>query len=274
MNAPAPRHPRSLSGQKLEGTKLVRLIYMDEAGISKNERFLTVGAVAVHADEQLIGVEQRLDQLVEQWIPKSQRDGFVFHAKEIFNGGGVFQRDQWPLDKRLRIAVDLAHIPVAHDLKLGLAVADKSQSYPADFQEKWDAAKEADRAVFLHASTFSACVMGIENWMRQSVPDEVCLLISEDNDQARQTIKEVIRFQQSGAAKYSVNDKYKKYFPLRKVREDPAFQPKRSSSVLQIADFWAYVAKRHHMQDPKASELWEIMEPSLVPPIFDQEQLA
>jgi hypothetical protein len=82
----------------------VRLVYVDEAGLSNaaQEPFLVVGGVIVHADGQLLTVEDRLDQLVNEWIPADQQEGFVFHAKELFNGGGrVFRRD----DHRLVLTV-------------------------------------------------------------------------------------------------------------------------------------------------------------------------
>ena len=94
--------PLSLSGHPLEGDRIVRLVYVDEAGIghSGEEPFLTVGAVVVHADKQLIAVERYLDKIVKRHIPQEHWGDFVFHATHLFNGGGkVFTRNNpdWPL---------------------------------------------------------------------------------------------------------------------------------------------------------------------------------
>ena len=41
-----------------------------------------------------------------------------------------------------------------------------------------------------------------------------------------------------------VDAKIHSLFPLKYIREDPLFQSKRSASVLEIADFCAYIWKR------------------------------
>ena len=49
------------------------------------------------------------------------------------------------------------------------------------------------------------------------------------------------------------------HFPYRKIKEDPLFQPKRSTSVLVLADFCAYVVKRIVMNndDPIYSRFYD-----------------
>src|SRR5215204_1657970 len=122
MNAPAFfGHARAFGGAALEGESLVRLVYVDEAGISnrRHEPFLVVAAAIVDADKKLIALERHFDKLVERHIPEEHRGEFVFHATELFNGGGkVFKRPlpneqnpQWPIERRLKIADDLADIP-------------------------------------------------------------------------------------------------------------------------------------------------------------------
>ena len=79
----------------------MRLIYMDESGISNPEQepWLVVVAVAIDADKKLTPVERPLDSLVRRFIPQQHQESFVFHAKELFNGGGeIFKRDDpcWP----------------------------------------------------------------------------------------------------------------------------------------------------------------------------------
>jgi hypothetical protein len=98
-----------------QGSKIVRLVYLDEAGISskEDEPFLTVAGIIVDADSKLNSIENHLERLVMRHIPAQHREGFVFHATELFNGGGkVFRREkpdfigphQWPLVRRLAIA--------------------------------------------------------------------------------------------------------------------------------------------------------------------------
>jgi hypothetical protein len=56
---------RALCGGELSGERLVRLVYMDEAGIGKlaDEPALVVGAVILNADRQLAQVERALISL-------------------------------------------------------------------------------------------------------------------------------------------------------------------------------------------------------------------
>ncbi len=67
----------------------MRLVYMDEAGISHQaqEPFLVVSGVILHGDRDLNGVENQLERIMHRNIPERLRDGFIFHATEVFNGG-------------------------------------------------------------------------------------------------------------------------------------------------------------------------------------------
>ncbi len=53
--------PRSISGVRLDGEKLVRFVYLDESGISINEAVTVVAGVIVDADKQWKAVEKGID---------------------------------------------------------------------------------------------------------------------------------------------------------------------------------------------------------------------
>lgn len=274
MDAPVHFGARSLSGHELEGEGLMRLVYMDEAGISRDEDFATVGGVIVHGDTQLIPTERLLDRIADGWIPAPHREGFILHAHELFNGRGSIFSDKvlWPRHRRWELAEAFARVPERMGLRLALGAVDK-RPYAEGLRlpEEYGSASKADRLKFLHAVAFGGCILGVENWMRKETPKEVCMLISEDNDQARSTIKEMIRAQQHPRAAEIFSEPYKGLFPLKKIREDPSFQPKRSSSVLQLADLWAYVAKKAHMQDAAYRGLWDLMIKRALPTVFQWE---
>lgn len=84
--------PCSLSGVKLDGENLVRFVYVDESGISVNENTLVVAGVIIDADSQWSRVAQHLDQLVNEFVPHGQRNGFIFHATEFFTGPDQYLR--------------------------------------------------------------------------------------------------------------------------------------------------------------------------------------
>jgi hypothetical protein len=226
----------------------VRLVYVDEAGISNpaEEPFLVVSGVIVHADRQLVAVERYLERLIERHIPESQRAGFIFHAKEIFNGGGkVFDRDEWPLQKRLAIAGDLAAIFRRFRLPVALGFVERATLH-RDFVLP-DKMSARDKALFAHVSAFITCSMFVEKWMRQEAPAEVCMMIVEDNQQARSLIRFAQNYHQ-GPEPLKKGES-KEFFPFKKIKEDPLFQEKRPVSLLQLADFAAYVFKKHLMKN-------------------------
>src|SRR6266436_2288652 len=124
--------PRSLSGHPLDGDRILRLVYVDEAGIGKpeDEPFLIVGAVVVHADNSLVAVERYLDKIVKRHIPEEHWHDFVFHATHLFNWGGkVFTKNNpaWPLPKRLEIAGELAAVPAKFHLPLIVGICERAK---------------------------------------------------------------------------------------------------------------------------------------------------
>jgi hypothetical protein len=238
--------PVSLSGHPLEGDRIVRLVYMDEAGLSnpKHEPVLAVAGVIVDADRKLIAVERHIEKLAARWIPDEQRQGFVFHATELFNGGGkVFRRHDpdWPLAKRLEIANSLADMPRRFGLPVAVGFINRTND--PGIQRIVEGTDTRDPTVAAHLLAFMSCAMQVEHWMRQNTSGEVCMLIVEDNEQARRVIREQLTELQKPDSG-SLDESHKKHFPLRKIKQHPLFEPKQPRSVLQLADFCAYVAKR------------------------------
>lgn len=226
----------------------MRLVYLDEAGISNasQEPFAVEAGVIIHADKKLIAVEKHIDALVEKYIPPEHQDNFVFHAAELFNGGGkVFQRDKWPLEKRLVIADELARIPRMFRLPIAFGWTER-----ANFPQTFDPASlsQADHALGAHLVAFVTCAMAVEHWMRVEAREEVCLLIVEDNQRARKLMRETQLYYQNPGDLSRFNADARRHFPFEKIKEEPFFQPKRKSSPLQLADFCAYVWKRFLMK--------------------------
>ena len=88
-------------------------------------------ARSLRSDKQLIPVEEHLERLVEKYIPEEDREGFVFHAVDIWNNHGYFaDKRVWPREKCWEILWDLASVPalfvlpIAVGLKLRPEVAD------------------------------------------------------------------------------------------------------------------------------------------------------
>jgi hypothetical protein len=227
----------------------MRLVYIDEAGLSnpKHEPILVVAGVVIDADKQLVAIERHLDKLMHRYIPPQHHDGFVFSAKDIFNGDNkVFRRDDpaWPLRKRLEIADDLAAIPAKFKLPICIGMYNRLEN-----------SMNVD-VVGQHALAFMGCAMNAEHWMRRSSPNEVCMIVAENNDSAKRLISDSQRYHQDPKLRETLEAREKLHFPLRKIKEDPLFQPKRQSHPLIIADFCAYAIKRAAMNKPHAGRFF------------------
>jgi hypothetical protein len=245
-------------------------VYVDEAGIGnvQQEPILTVGAVIVHPDKQLVAVERYLEKIVKRHIPEPHWNDFVFHATHLFNSGGkVFTKGDpnWPLSRRLEIADELAAVSATFNLPLAIGICERAK-FPRSEPERAAKWSKREATIAAHSVTFAACATKVDLWMRKYAPNEVCMMIVEDNDQARQFIRIAQKYlQKPDPANATANST--KYFPLRKIKEDPAFQPKRPSSVLQLADFWSYIGKRiamnpsddrwHRFFDRMTGQIWE-----------------
>ncbi len=272
--------PKSISGHLLDGNLLMRFVYIDEAGLSKRseEPFLTVAAVILHADQKLVAVERCLQGILERHIPKAQQDNFVFHAAELFNGGGkVFKRErsdfigpqEWPMERRFKIADELAKIPARFDLQIAFGFVDREdfESQP-DFPTNLDAGQ---KTILEHVAAFTTCSMMVEQWMRNFTNGEVCMLVVEDHRDARNFIREAQNYHQSKNVEGLEDPKLSLHFPLRKIKEDPLFQPKKPSHPLIIADFCAYVFKRVLMRDQRYVRFFEPMKKKVIS--FDEKKL-
>jgi hypothetical protein len=212
---------------------------MDEAGISnpKQEPFLTFAGIIVHADSKLNAIENHLERLIYRHIPARLREGFVFHATEIFSCGKTLKKQkpdfigpwEWPLERRLKIADDLAAMIKKFDLPIAMGSIER-----AKFREDFDLPPEmttTEEVVAAHVSAFLNSAMIAEQWMRKNASDENCLLIVEDNKQARETMKNVQNYHQDKKLEHVLDEQSLRYFPLRKIKEDPLFQPKKPTST-------------------------------------------
>jgi len=269
---------------ELEGNKLLRLVYLDEAGLSKpsQEPFLVVAGVIVDPDRKLIAIERHIARIAQRYLPEEHLAGFVFHAAELFNGGGkVFERKrpnfigpiEWPIERRLLIADELAKIPRKFDLDIALGWINRQEV--ADIYELPKDITPAKKTIVEHVLSYAQAAAMVEHWMRENASDEVCLLIAEDNSQSRSFIRDTQNFYQDPEKVPALKDYHESdlamHFPFRKIKEDPLFQPKKPSNPLIIADFCAYVFKKFMMKDERYNRFFDPMREKLIS--FDYEKL-
>ena len=274
MHAEIGSGPRAFGGAPLEGNKIVRLVYLDETGIANldHEPIMVVSAVIINADKQWHAIEAHLRSLTAEVIPEHQREGFVFHAFELFSGVRRFPKEEWSLERRLEILDALVAIPKKFDLTVCFGQTDRRTAPPLQVHTT---EKEATRLreIATHANSFLRCCIQVELLMRATAPDEVAMLIAEDRDTVRKALKfahsvfsggksalleELMREPQFG------NALYKLLLPFRRIIDTVHFAQKSESSLLQIADVCAFAIKRHVMKKPHSARLFDPLKDQLI----------
>lgn len=250
---------KSLSGHRIEGENLVRLVYIDEAGISnpQHEPFLVVAGCIVNADAILNGVNNHLDRLMHRHIPEEHHDNFVFSAKHVLNGDNkVIKRNdpEWPIERRLEIFSDILDIPRKFNIPICFGWIER-ETFPKTFDLP-DGWKLSEITVAAHAAAFMSCSLMIDRWMRNETENENCILVVENNDQAKRAITETQREYQDKKILPLLTKSETDFFPLRKIKEDPLFQEKKQSNPMILADFCAYSFKRHLQGDKHIAQFY------------------
>ena len=244
---------RALGGGPLAGNNLARIAYLDEAGISnrRQEPWLVVAGILVHGDHQVDKVYADLEGVIEKHIPEKYRDGLVLHACEIYGGyGKTFDKRKnpyWTEDKRFALFAELAEIVRTSKFLVASAWIERAK-FNGNLELPEGGAKPADETVTAHAVAYCSCLLEIDIWLRKHAKKENCMVIVEDNKNARAAIRYVHRYHQS--KKMLLTDDMKPYFPVRRIREDPAFQEKSPFNPLLLSDFISFVIKRGLMNDP------------------------
>jgi Protein of unknown function (DUF3800) len=261
----------SASGVPLEGNKLVRVTYIDESGLSRREPVLVQAGVIVHGDDQLVPVEEHLEYLVQKHIPADKRDGFFFHATDIYGGGKqdclFHDKHEWPDERRWAILDDLAAIPDKFDLPVCIGIIQK-----ADFPlpESTDRTKpEVLRQIDVaqHAMAIIQCEVAVELWLRKHTEKEITHVIAENNDEVRLAAREahtLLRDPQAisaagGPANHPV-------YPFKRIRDGLQFTTKSESRLLQIADICAWAMRRYVNVAPNARRFFQPIRPMVIFP--------
>lgn len=222
----------------------MRLVYLDEAGTDHKASHLIVAGVIVHGDHEWPEVDRRILALVDQYVDADSRNGFVFHAKDVFHGSGYFDRrkPEWadPTD-RWKVLADLGKI--ISDMKLpvvaggyskdgfgvGVLSGDEGQSFKHNMVQ--------DMAVF-------DCLLHADKWLETYAPDELATVTHEDGTAAKRLIKHSVRALRNEwlMAEYGLDGEVAKAagLPLKRIIDTVNFTEKADARPLQLADLCAF----------------------------------
>lgn len=250
---------------QLKGDRMTRIVYIDESGISFREPFAVVCGVMVDGDKELVKLENHLFALVKKHIPDSDQDGFVFHATNIFSGTKYFKNEEeWPLKKRIAILDDLVKIPTDFGLPVSLGFVYKPEFrsiIPSGFLKQEPTEKDINIAA--HGVAFAMCTIEIERAMREALPDEIALMVAENTDFARRSIKESHAIYRSEKQVKLLGIEID-CFPLTKIRDTVHFAEKHESRLLQLADVCAFVMMGHLTRHKLNQRFYDALKPVLL----------
>lgn len=216
---------------------------MDEAGISAHEPAIVVASIIIDGDNQYSAVKTDLSKIAEKYIPEKDRDNFIFHATELFSGGKYFNRENWPREKRWEILREILKLVPQHDIPVCLCFMSRN-----DFNKSMsELGKTESLDEIAHTLAFVFCTLTIDKWMRDYAKDEFTVLVAEDAPRMKSRMKWAHGYlsNPSKMAKIPL-----KITPVTRIVDTPHFVKKTESSILQIADAWAFLIRRKLLEKP------------------------
>jgi hypothetical protein len=238
--------PRSISGVELQGDRLLRSIYLDETGISENDKLALVAGVIINDDEQFSSVESAIHDLVEQYIPEEHRNEFCFHAKELFFGTGpVFKdRDRYPPERRFEALRAILAIPRGFQTPVSMGYVWK---HKAETRPEYEA---RHRSAFYHGFANFMCVVAAEKYMVDCCgPKDLARIVAELNRDNQKVLEEAHQILLGRGDQTNIQaltgqvDFIRPYLPVRRIKDGISFMKKRDAPILQIADACAFILR-------------------------------
>jgi hypothetical protein len=244
----------ALGGGPLLGDKILRMAFLDEAGIGnpRDEPYVVVAGVVLHADKQWQAIEKRLEELWYEYMPDDCPNGYAFHATELFSGGKVFDRKRYPKEVRWAILDKLVAIPAEFNLPVVATYVPRT---------------ELPDVRNAHMRGFMTAAATVEQYMRL-LPDrsEVAMLILEDNHLIRDHVRDMQNAMRDPRYLQQFGASQRDAMWLTRIMGQPHFEPKSAMSPLQIADVCAFVTKRRVMEKADAERFFDPLRSQFIAP--------
>ena len=228
----------------LLGKNLVRLVYLDEAGSDQHAPVLFAGGVLIHGDEEWPIIDQRILALIEKWIPKPDRPGFIFHATDIFHGSGYFDRrkQEWAdQERRILVLNDIAAI--IDDLHLPVVGGSYEKNTFGGGILRPDLSHQRKGSV-IHGFAVMDALIWADQWLAKFAPHELATVIHEDGTPAKRLIKATVRLLRNPDLIKQNGIEGHWALPLKRIIDTVHFAEKADARPLQLADLCAFTLTR------------------------------
>lgn len=233
-------------------------LYLDESGISSAEANAVVAGILAFTEGQVNSLERQVDRLIEKHIPFDMRDGFAFHATDIWSSKKLYKdRDFWTVPRRDGIILDLVSIPAELQLLVLHGSVEKE-----DQRRRYSTASPQEYEKFHHAVAFAKCVLLADRVMREQYNSEVLQVVAEDNNEMRTLLTQThALFSDANAMKKSGIDD--EDAPYRHVLDSIIFE-RKNRKALQVADACAFIIRRYLDGKDDVKKYFEHIEPAIV----------
>lgn len=252
---------RGWGGACLARDRLVRLAYLDEAGVSNaaHEPHVVVAGPIVDADKQWLDLERHLKELAGECFPKGIPAQFVFHAMDIWHGSGFFPRESFSLSDRREILSKLCAIPENFTLPIAVGHVNRA-ALSKQFLEINSRLTKGQLKDMCHGYSLVFCLQAIDNWMRRYTNNEVAMTIAEQAGKIQKILQVLHRI-----ARQKENDRFHElFFKSEYIVDTLHFAQKTASPLLQIADAVAFVIRRRLALKADSATLYSQFEKQIV----------
>lgn len=242
----------------------MRIVYFDAAGMAKieHEPFNVVAGVIIHPDKQWKSINQYLTDLADEYVGRPRPFDFYFHATELFHGTKNFPRDKYDKGSRFAILDKLVEIPKLFDSPIVWGHSDRRL-----FEANGPHRPPRHIRPIAAASTlsFSIASVAAEYWMKEAAdPDEVAIVVMENDEQYKRLIKRTLRVMSDPKLNEFLEKFSAQELSLQRLMYPVYFEEKTDSSALQIADICAFALKRFLMKAPEHERFYGPLIPNIV----------
>jgi len=242
------------------GSRTLRFIFMDEAGISDapQETVRIVAGIIVDADSQLTVAETAMKELLRT-VPKQFQAKFVFSAKDVWNNPQY--RGVWSQTDRLRLLKNIMSLPHRLGLPIAYGRINRGQEPHEGLSGLGMTGNQQE-----HFHAFTGCIAQADKWIRQFARvGEIGTVVAEEPAGMKKWLKFSTRMFKTAMhfekVAWTEQDKAQGYCSqetdmlITRTRGTVHFVDKADEPVIWIADACAYGMRRFHEKQSFGDEM-------------------
>lgn len=221
----------------------MRFIYMDETGTNAYDPVMLVCGLIVQADTEWVTMSRWIKTAISR-MPARFRDGFVFHATEVWSDDEY--RAHWDAADRFNFMQAIMMAPRAAGARIAFSMERRFQEPVPDYLNQ-SVPEGISVEVHRHAANAAACIYAADKFIRETgVENEIGILVVEEVDhRRRQAIRHFVDLLYHRKVVATEADGTEVRLDLRRIVDTIHYAPKEGSIMLWAADAVAYGLRRY-----------------------------